>query len=151
MPSESGQDVKGRQRPTRVHITYKVETNGAIRNVEIPFVVGVMGDFKGSPKKKRLALSDPNRKFIEIAPDNFNKTMAQMEPRITPRVKNRLANDGSELGLDLSFTKLEDFEPDNVVKQIKPLLTPDQLVILEDPKNQWRENHVNEANDPSAN
>jgi hypothetical protein len=37
------------------------------------------------------------------------------------------------------------------VERIKPLLMPEQLAILEDPKNQWRENHANEANDPSAN
>ena len=37
------------------------------------------------------------------------------------------------------------------VKQVKPLLTPAQVAILEDPDNQWREDHVNEANDPSAN
>jgi hypothetical protein len=40
---------------------------------------------------------------------------------------------------------------ETAVNQIKPLLTPDQLAILEDPKNQWRENHGQEANDPSAN
>jgi hypothetical protein len=34
---------------------------------------------------------------------------------------------------------------------VKPLLTPGQITILEDPKNQWRENHGAEANDPSAN
>jgi hypothetical protein len=37
------------------------------------------------------------------------------------------------------------------LRQIKPLLTPNQIAILEDPQNQWRENHVYEANDPSAN
>jgi biopolymer transport protein ExbB/TolQ len=37
------------------------------------------------------------------------------------------------------------------VERIKPLLMPEQLAILKDPKNQWRENHANEANDPSAN
>jgi len=37
------------------------------------------------------------------------------------------------------------------VNQIKPLLTPDQLAILNDAKNQWSENHAEEANDPSAN
>jgi hypothetical protein len=40
---------------------------------------------------------------------------------------------------------------DEDIRQIKPLLTPDQITILEDPKNQWRENHANEASDPSAN
>jgi vacuolar-type H+-ATPase subunit E/Vma4 len=37
------------------------------------------------------------------------------------------------------------------VKRIEPLLTPEQLTALADPKNHWRENHGAEANDPSAN
>jgi hypothetical protein len=37
------------------------------------------------------------------------------------------------------------------VNQIRPLLTPDQLAILDDANNQWRENHGQEANDPSSN
>jgi tryptophan 2,3-dioxygenase len=40
---------------------------------------------------------------------------------------------------------------DSAVKQIKPLLTPEQLIVLEDAGNQWRESHATEANDPSAN
>jgi hypothetical protein len=40
---------------------------------------------------------------------------------------------------------------DAAVEQIKPLLTPAQIIVLEDAKNQWHENHRNEANDPSAN
>jgi len=40
---------------------------------------------------------------------------------------------------------------DSAVKKIQPLLTPEQLAILEDPLNQWHENHVYEAHDPSAN
>jgi hypothetical protein len=39
----------------------------------------------------------------------------------------------------------------SAVKQIKPLLTTNQIAILEDPLNQWHENHVYEAHDPSAN
>jgi hypothetical protein len=37
------------------------------------------------------------------------------------------------------------------VYNFKRLLTPEQVKILEEPKNQWRENQANEANDPSAN
>ena len=40
---------------------------------------------------------------------------------------------------------------ETAVVHIRPLLTPDQLAILDDPKNQWRENHGQQANDPSAN
>jgi hypothetical protein len=39
---------------------------------------------------------------------------------------------------------------ETAIKQVAPLLTPEQLKVLEDPKNQWRENHAAEANDPSA-
>jgi type VI secretion system protein ImpB len=37
------------------------------------------------------------------------------------RVENTLKGDGSEMGLQLKFNSLEDFEPANVVKQVEPL------------------------------
>jgi hypothetical protein len=40
---------------------------------------------------------------------------------------------------------------DSAVNKIKPLLTTNQIAILKDPLNQWHENHVYEAHDPSAN
>ena len=41
--AESRQHTLDRVRKPRVHITYDVETGGAIEKKEIPFVVGVDG------------------------------------------------------------------------------------------------------------
>ncbi len=120
MPSkESLQHKLDRVRPPRVQITYDVEVGGAIELKELPFVVGVMGDFVGKPEEPLPALK--NRKFVEIDPDNFNQVMAGMKPRLAYSIENKLQDDGSKLGVDLKFNSIEDFEPDNVVQQVEPL------------------------------
>ncbi len=45
--AESIHDKLKRVRKPRVHITYDVETNGAQESKELPFVMGVMGDYSG--------------------------------------------------------------------------------------------------------
>jgi len=120
MPSkESLQHKLDRVRPPRVQITYDVEVGGAIELKELPFVVGVMGDFVGKPEEPLPALK--NRKFVEIDPDNFNQVMAGMKPRLAYSIENKLQDDGSKLGVELNFNSIEDFEPDNVVQQVEPL------------------------------
>ena len=47
--SASIHDKLNRVRKPRVHITYEVETEGAEVLRELPFVVGIMGDFSGDP------------------------------------------------------------------------------------------------------
>ena len=116
---ESLQHKIDRVRPPRVHITYDVEVGGAIELKELPFVVGVMGDFVGKPEEPLPALK--NRKFIEIDPDNFNQVLGGMKPRVSFNVENKLQNDGSKVGVDIKFNSIEDFEPDNVVQQVEPL------------------------------
>ena len=108
-----------RVRPPRVQITYDVEVGGAIELKELPFVVGVMGDFVGKPEEPLPA--NKNRKFVEIDPDNFNQVMAGMKPRVAFSVENKMQNYGSKVGVDLKFNNIEDFEPDNVVQQVEPL------------------------------
>jgi type VI secretion system protein ImpB len=120
MPTkESLQHKLDRVRPPRVQITYDVEIGGAIELKELPFVVGVLGDFAGNPEEPLPGLK--NRKFVEIDRDNFNQVMAGMRPRISYAVENKLQNDGTRLGLDLRFNSIEDFDPDNVVQQVEPL------------------------------
>jgi type VI secretion system ImpB/VipA family protein len=237
---ESTQRKLSRVRPPRVHITYEVELGDAIKEVDIPFVVGVLGDFSGQPAESsslflrgdlknagglatklqagkdpvsqyiksqfgddtqrllqdydgseqsvdtlrralvnefnrlingaslfdekrfakvklsgeaqkligqnpkgvslvrlnRLLLEDAfpqeiirspagfrfkDRKLIEINRDNFDLILAGMRPRLAYRVDNTLADDGSELNVELSFDSLESFEPDNVVQQVESL------------------------------
>jgi type VI secretion system protein ImpB len=116
---ESIQHKIDRVRPPRVQITYDVEVGGAIELKELPFVVGVMGDFVGKPEEPLPAIK--NRKFVEIDPDNFNQVMAGMKPRVAFSVDNKLQNDGSKMGVDLKFNNIEDFEPDSIVQQVEPL------------------------------
>lgn len=119
MPKESLQKKIGRVRPPRVQITYDVETGGAIEKKELPFVVGVLADLSGQPDKPQLTVKD--RKFVEIDRDNFDKVLAKMEPRLAYRVDNKLENDDTKIGVELRFSKMEDFEPQNVAEQVEPL------------------------------
>ncbi|HEY7311273.1 MAG TPA: type VI secretion system contractile sheath small subunit [Gemmataceae bacterium] len=117
--SRSIHDKLGRVRPPRVHITYEVETEGAMVLKELPFVVGVLGDFSGNPTKPLAPLKD--RKFIQIDRDNLNEVMARMTPGLNLRVENTLKGDGSEMAVQLQFQSMDDFEPARIVEQVEPL------------------------------
>lgn len=117
--SASIHDKLNRVRKPRVHITYDVETEGAQVVRELPFVVGVMGDFSGDPTSPLRPLTD--RKFIQIDRDNFNEVMAGMTPGLKLRVDNTLAGDGSQMAVDLKFNSIEDFEPARVAGQVPAL------------------------------
>jgi type VI secretion system protein ImpB len=116
---ESIQQKLSRVRPPRVHITYEVETGGAIELKELPFVIGVLGDYSGKPEQPLGRVRD--RKFVEIDRDNFDQVLAGMNPRLVLGVKNRLQDDGSKMSVELKFKKMDDFEPDNLVQQVEPL------------------------------
>ena len=96
-----------------------MEVGDAIELKELPFVIGVLGDFVGKPEDPLAPLKD--RKFVEIDPDNFNQVLAGMKPRVAFNVDNKLQDDGSKMGIDLKFSNIEDFEPDNIVNQVEPL------------------------------
>jgi type VI secretion system protein ImpB len=117
--AESIHEKLKRVRKPRVHITYEVETEGAEILRELPFVVGIMGDFSGDPTQQLKPLSE--RKFSQIDRDNFNEVMARMTPGLNLRVDNKLADDGSQMAVSLQFNSIEDFEPARVAEQIPAL------------------------------
>jgi type VI secretion system protein ImpB len=117
--AESIHEKLKRVRKPRVHITYEVETEGAEILRELPFVVGIMGDFSGDPTEPLRPLAE--RKFIQIDRDNFNEVMARMTPGLNIRVANKLAEDGSEMAVALKFNSIEDFEPGRVADQVPAL------------------------------
>jgi type VI secretion system protein ImpB len=117
--SDSVHDKLKRVRKPRVHITYEVETNGAEVKRELPFVVGVMGDYSGDNTEGKKSLKE--RKFAGIDRDNFNDVLAKVAPSANLKVDNTLAGDGSQLAVDLKFKSIDDFNPDNLVQQIDPL------------------------------
>lgn len=106
-------------RPPRVQITYDVEIGDAIETKELPFVLGVLGDYSGNPTAPLPKLKE--RKFVDIDRDNFDDVLKGVAPRLAFRVENKLKNDGTQMGMELNFSKLEDFEPQNVVSQVEPL------------------------------
>ena len=117
--AESIHEKLKRVRKPRVHITYEVETEGAEILRELPFVVGIMGDFSGDPTQPLRPLAE--RKFIQIDRDNFNQVMARLTPGLNLRVDNKLADDGSQMAVNLQFNSIEDFEPARVAEQVPAL------------------------------
>ena len=116
---ESIQHKIDRIRPPRVQITYDVEVGGALELKELPFVVGVLGDFVGKPEDALPGVKQ--RKFVEIDRDNFDQVLAGMKPRLAFTTENKLQDDGSKMGVELKFNSMEDFEPDQIVQQVEPL------------------------------
>ena len=117
--SSSIHDKLNRVRKPRVHITYDVETEGAQIERELPFVVGVMGDFSGDPTEPLKPLKD--RKFIQVDRDNFNDVMARLTPGLNLKVDNTLQGDGSQMAVSLKFRSMDDFAPAAVVDQVPAL------------------------------
>ena len=119
--ADSQQKWLGRNRPPRVQITYDVETGGAIEIKELPFVMGVMGDFTGQqdPDKPLPKLRD--RKFVSVDLDNFDEVLDGMAPKARYRVKNKLSSGGGEFAVNLDFKSIDDFTPEAVVQQVEPL------------------------------
>ena len=117
--AESQQQKLSRIRRPRVHITYDVETNGAMQKVELPFVVGVMADLSGQPKEPLPPMKE--RKFVNIDRDNFNDVLAKTAPRLAIKVPNKLTGAEGNLGVELNFKHIDDFEPDKVAAQVPAL------------------------------
>jgi type VI secretion system protein ImpB len=118
---ESIQKKLERVRPPRVQISYDVEIGDAIELKELPFVMGVLADLSGQPKEALARFKD--RRFVEITPDNFDSVLDSMKPHLAFSVENKLSEDSNagQLKVDLNFKSMDDFEPDNVAKQVKPL------------------------------
>ena len=115
------QKILERMRTTRVHISYDVENGGTNEMKELPFVMGVLGDFTGQPAEPLAKLKD--RKFVEVNPDNFDDVLASMKPHLSFAVENKLSEDpnAGKIGVDLHFKSMDDFSPDQVARQVKPL------------------------------
>ncbi|WP_255992257.1 type VI secretion system contractile sheath small subunit [Chitinolyticbacter albus] len=119
MAKESTQKKLSRVRPPRVQITYDVEVGDAIETKELPFVLGVLGDYSGHSKQPLPKLKE--RKFVQIDRDNFDDVLKGMAPRLAMRVDNKLQDSDGQMSVELEFNELADFEPQNVVKQVEPL------------------------------
>lgn len=117
--ADSLQHSLDRVRRPRVQVTYDVDTGNAIERKELPFVVGVMADLSGQPSEPNAPLK--SRKFVPLDRDNFQEVLAKSNARVATRVNNKLADDNTQLPVELKFRSLEDFEPEQVARQIPVL------------------------------
>ncbi|WP_227271924.1 type VI secretion system contractile sheath small subunit [Roseobacter weihaiensis] len=106
-------------RKPRVHIKYEVETEGAMVEKELPFVVGVLGDFSGTPTQELKPFSE--RGFVQIDKDNFDDVLERMTPGLSLQVNNTLSDEDENMRVNLAFKSMEDFEPARVVDQVPAL------------------------------
>jgi Spy/CpxP family protein refolding chaperone len=113
--------------------------------------------------KETLKLTDEQRDELKPIEDDFANTSWEYKVANQPRIdaartaiqlargaKNTAQIQAARKQLQQVWAGLRPYRV-AAVKQITPLLTPDQLAVLEDEKNQWQENQADEANDPSAN
>ncbi|MEZ6087918.1 MAG: type VI secretion system contractile sheath small subunit [Pirellulaceae bacterium] len=117
--SDSRQHTLDRVRRPRVQVTYDVDTGGATESKELPLVVGVMADLSGQPAQPNAPLKE--RKFVPIDRDNFDEVLAKSNARVSARVDNKLTDDDTQMSVDLRFRSLEDFEPEQVARQVPAL------------------------------
>jgi type VI secretion system protein ImpB len=106
-------------RPPRVQMTYDVEIGDAMENKELPFVVGVVGDFGGNSDAGKKRLKD--RKFVSIDSGNFDEVLGGVEPVARFQVPNQLSGDDSSFNVELRFRSMSDFRPESLVRQVDPL------------------------------
>jgi type VI secretion system protein ImpC len=119
MPEREMESSHMRLRPPRVHITYEVEQDDSIHQVELPFVIGVLADLVGQGEEPPPRMSD--RKFVQVDRDNFDAVLAAYAPRLVFPVKNHLAPGDAPLNVELRFRSIADFEPESLARQVPGL------------------------------
>src|ERR1043165_4033581 len=113
-----GKKFMGRNRAPRVQIEYDVELYGAQKKVQLPFVMGVLSDLSGKPTEPLPPVAE--RKFLEIAVDNFDSRMTPMKPRVAFQVPNTLTGEGN-IAVDITFDSMDDFSPAAVAAKVDGL------------------------------
>jgi type VI secretion system protein ImpB len=116
--STSSQKNIARNRAPRVQIEYDVETNGAQKKIQLPFVMGVLSDLSGKPVDPLMPVAD--RKFQEIDVDNFDSRMKAMRPRVAFSVPNTLTGEGN-MNVDITFESMDDFSPGAIARKVDSL------------------------------
>jgi hypothetical protein len=113
--------------------------------------------------KKKLKLTASQRTELTPIEKDFAKTSQEYQVANQPRIdaaqeanrqacitKDPARIQAARSQLQQVWAGLQPYR-EAAVEKIKPLLLPEQAMVLQDPKNQWRVNHANEANDSSAN
>jgi len=101
----------------RINITYRPATNTKEQK-ELPFRMAMLGDFTLKPDDTPLE----ERKMIRVDKDSFSDVMKSQELGVSANVANKLTGgEGDEMGVNLKFATLKDFEPEQVARQVPEL------------------------------
>lgn len=120
MMADNIYDKSGRVRKARTHIRLDVEKGDAEPDNELPFVVGVMGDYSGNDSGlAKQPLRD--RKFVPIDRFTFDSVMAGIAPGLKIQVQDTEREDEATFEAQLSFRTMNDFSPARVAEQIPQL------------------------------
>lgn len=126
MINNSIQHKLTRVRPPRVKITYDVETEGAESKVELPFVIGVIGDYSGDNEEAKGMNSD----FVLVDGDNMDQFMQNINPKLNYTVK-KVDSEDKNISVSLDFKSRKDFEILSVIEQVEELnVMHNELCIL---------------------
>lgn len=121
MASDTGSGHIRRNRPPRVHIAY-TDPLDSEKEVELPFVMGVMSDLSGNTPGKEKAPAE-ERTFEKVTNATLDTFMAKtIKPGLSVMVDNKLKGGADQkMGLNLRFNSMEDFEPAQIAKQVPAL------------------------------
>lgn len=115
---KSSQKFIARNRAPRVQIEYDLELYGAEKQINLPFVMGVMADLSGKPEESLPGMAD--RKFLEIDVDNFDERLKASKPRVAFQIPNTLTGEGN-MSVDITFESMDDFSPAVVANKVDSL------------------------------
>jgi type VI secretion system protein ImpB len=101
----------------RINITYRPATNTKEQK-ELPLRLAMLGDFTLKPDETPLE----ERKMLRVDKDNFGDVMKSQKLNVSVNVPNKLTGrEGDEMGLNLKFATLKDFEPEQIARQVPEL------------------------------
>lgn len=87
------------------------------KKVELPLKLLTIGDFSHGKENRPLS----EREKINVNKNNFNSVLSEFSPEVNLSVPNTLAGNGEEENVRLRFTDINDFEPEQIARQIPQL------------------------------
>jgi type VI secretion system protein ImpB len=102
---------------SRVNIKLDLHTGGAQKKVELPLKLMVMGDYSNGKEQRPLSERDK----VNINKNNVDSVLSEFSPSVAFAAPNTLVTDEPEVSIELKFQRLNDFEPEQVARQIPQL------------------------------
>ena len=103
----------------RINLKFKPATGGLSEDVELPLKLLMVGDFTGRTDERTIE----ERQLVGIDKDNFDDVMKSSELSAAITVDNNLEEgpDAGQLGVQLTFSTLKSFEPEQIARQVPEL------------------------------